>query len=363
MIIHQTLCDLFPPASFDPAAALPLTPADFIGHVLVPEAAVRLIMEDLALGRADAIKTLRESVEYGVAMFPADEGEGGRGEGDGDTSVLTAGERIIMERARARRKELEEEERREAEEERRAQSRAGQTDTEPDMDVEDHAPPSSSQSTKPKPRLVSRRKPPSSEKPRASRTTSRSRSRSKASESDDGVIDVSSDTGHSTDASRSGADKRRRKARDEPPSSKSDAPTDPGGVTPKPKPRPRPRAIGRAALGAAASQPDVRSSQRAEVDVRMPASDPPIPLHDDDDGVSSSSQSVQFLSWDRKPLSKVRRGQTEGPVDATPRPKARLLRESETGKSLASSSEPTRDDAGARPRYPLQMAKERRQER
>ncbi|KAI0357987.1 hypothetical protein OH77DRAFT_1374221, partial [Trametes cingulata] len=75
VIIHQTLCDLFPPASFDPAAALPLTPADFIAHVLVPEAALNLIMEDLKLDRADALKTLRESVEYGVAMFPADEGE------------------------------------------------------------------------------------------------------------------------------------------------------------------------------------------------------------------------------------------------------------------------------------------------
>ncbi|KAI9067967.1 hypothetical protein FKP32DRAFT_1538104, partial [Trametes sanguinea] len=77
VIIHQTLCDLFPPASFDPVAALPLTPADFIAHVLVPEAALNLIMEDLNLPRADALKTLRDSVEYGVAMFPVDEGESG----------------------------------------------------------------------------------------------------------------------------------------------------------------------------------------------------------------------------------------------------------------------------------------------
>ncbi|OSD04878.1 hypothetical protein PYCCODRAFT_1348475, partial [Trametes coccinea BRFM310] len=77
MIIHQTLCDFFPPASFDPIAALPLTPADFIAHVLVPEAALNLIMEDLDLPRGDALKTLRDSVEYGVAMFPVDEGENG----------------------------------------------------------------------------------------------------------------------------------------------------------------------------------------------------------------------------------------------------------------------------------------------
>lgn len=81
VIIHQTLCDLFPPASFDPAAALPLTPADFIGHVLVPEAAVNLITEDLGLSRADAITTLRESVEYGVAMFPATRAKAGRATG------------------------------------------------------------------------------------------------------------------------------------------------------------------------------------------------------------------------------------------------------------------------------------------
>ncbi|KAI0331662.1 hypothetical protein GY45DRAFT_1275558, partial [Cubamyces sp. BRFM 1775] len=82
VIIHQTLCDLFPPASFDPAAALPLTPADFIAHVLVPEAALNLIMEDLNLSRSDALKTLRDSVEYGVAMFPVDEGEGGKDVGN-----------------------------------------------------------------------------------------------------------------------------------------------------------------------------------------------------------------------------------------------------------------------------------------
>ncbi|KAI0676101.1 RTC4-like domain-containing protein, partial [Trametes maxima] len=112
MIVHQTLCNLFPPTTFDAAAALPLTPADFISHVLVPEAALNLIMEDLNLSRGDALRTLRESVEYGVAMFPADEGEGGKG----DSDVLGVGEKIVMERARARRKELEEEERREEEE-------------------------------------------------------------------------------------------------------------------------------------------------------------------------------------------------------------------------------------------------------
>ncbi|EJF64057.1 hypothetical protein DICSQDRAFT_81010, partial [Dichomitus squalens LYAD-421 SS1] len=121
VIIHQTLCDLFPPADFHPDATLPLTPSDFISLVLVPEAAMRLIMEDLSLPRDQAIETLRESVEYGVAMFPVDEGEGEAGSNNssakgGGQLVVGAGEQMFMERARVRRKELEEEERMEAEE-------------------------------------------------------------------------------------------------------------------------------------------------------------------------------------------------------------------------------------------------------
>ena len=111
VIIHQTLCDMFPPAGFHPDATLPLTPADFISLVLVPEAAVRLIMEDLSLLREEAIETLRESVEYGVAMFSVDEGEGETGSAKGGGKlVVGAGEQMFMDRARARREELEEEE-------------------------------------------------------------------------------------------------------------------------------------------------------------------------------------------------------------------------------------------------------------
>lgn len=310
-------------------------------------------MEDLGLSRAEAITTLRESVEYGVAMFPADEGEGGKG--DGDTSILTAGERIIMERARARRKELEEEERREEEEERRAQ----QTDTVSDVDMDaTGAPSSSSERTKPKPRPVQKRKPPSSDKPRAPRAASRARSTSKAPESGEGVIELSSDTGGSTDVSRSSTTKRRRKARDSPPSSKSDAPTDPGAATPRPKPKPRPRPVGRAALGAA-SQPDMRDIRGAKVDMREPASDPIVP-HDDDEDPS-------FMPRDRKPASQARRGQTESSVNATPRPKPRSVRPATTETAVPGSSDVNAlkpsSSAGAMSRAPLQIARERRQER
>lgn len=99
MVIHQTIYDLFPPQSFPPSSTLPITPTEFIQLVLVPEAAVSLIMEDLSQTREQAILTLRESAEYGVAMFPYDQDDAG-----GDV-----GENIIKERARARRQQLKEE--------------------------------------------------------------------------------------------------------------------------------------------------------------------------------------------------------------------------------------------------------------
>lgn len=129
VIIHQTIYNLFPPSSFDPTLIIPLTPTEFIQRILVPEAAVGLIMEDLKLDpdderqKAKAVKILRESAAYGVAMFPdADtndgggsgksalikEGKGERNEEDWSTGV---GDEIVKERARLRRRELEEEER------------------------------------------------------------------------------------------------------------------------------------------------------------------------------------------------------------------------------------------------------------
>lgn len=92
----------------------------------MPEAAVGLIMEDRGADinderkRAKAIATLRESVAYGVAMFPdADTSVGGKGsnaglvtgkKGRGEWN-MGVGDEIVKERARARRRELEEEER------------------------------------------------------------------------------------------------------------------------------------------------------------------------------------------------------------------------------------------------------------
>ncbi|KAG2040111.1 RTC4-like domain-containing protein [Suillus americanus] len=110
LIIHQTLYNLFPFSSFEPSSIAPLTPAEFIQLVLVPEAAVGLIMQDLHLDRDEAIVTLRESSQYGVAMFP-DTGCGkGTALGDDDDDDEGVADRIVMERAKARRLELEEEE-------------------------------------------------------------------------------------------------------------------------------------------------------------------------------------------------------------------------------------------------------------
>ncbi|KAF4569831.1 hypothetical protein EYR40_008811 [Pleurotus pulmonarius] len=133
-IIHQALYSLFPPSSIDPASVTPLAPNEFISRVLVPEVAVALIMEDRRLkgdkGKAEAVKILRESAAYGVAMFPEDGGDwaqaersrlSSRGKGKGKATRKKTGpsegndfeigvaDKIVMERARKRRMEVEEE--------------------------------------------------------------------------------------------------------------------------------------------------------------------------------------------------------------------------------------------------------------
>ncbi|KAF9485536.1 hypothetical protein BDN70DRAFT_795754, partial [Pholiota conissans] len=79
VIIHQTLYNMFPLDEMDPAPILPLTANEFVQRVLVPEVALHLIMEDKKLsgdvGVKKALKILRDSSAYGVAMFPEDGGE------------------------------------------------------------------------------------------------------------------------------------------------------------------------------------------------------------------------------------------------------------------------------------------------
>ncbi|KAH0582517.1 hypothetical protein H2248_010458 [Termitomyces sp. 'cryptogamus'] len=112
VIIHQTLYDLFPPASIDPDLVSPLTASEFLQRIMVPEIGVRLIMQDMNLDVSqmrDAVKILRESANYGVAMFPVDEGE--EEGGDSDDAGLGAADMIVMKRAMKRRKQLDADER------------------------------------------------------------------------------------------------------------------------------------------------------------------------------------------------------------------------------------------------------------
>ncbi|KAK0444835.1 RTC4-like domain-containing protein, partial [Armillaria borealis] len=74
VIIHQTLFNLFPPASIHPDQVKPLTPNEFTQRILVPEVAARLIRQDMGVSPSKAVKILRESASYGVAMFPEDGG-------------------------------------------------------------------------------------------------------------------------------------------------------------------------------------------------------------------------------------------------------------------------------------------------
>lgn len=110
MIIHQALFTLFPPSSMDTRLIKPFTPTEFIELVLVPEVAVRLIMEDNDLDPDDkehnlrAVNIMRESAQYGVSMFPDPDTNGDkRGVHDG---VRNAADDIAVERATARRQEL-----------------------------------------------------------------------------------------------------------------------------------------------------------------------------------------------------------------------------------------------------------------
>lgn len=107
VIIHQTLYSMFPLSDFDPNLTVPLTPNEFVQRILVPEVATALIMQDMDLDKREAIRTLRDSAAYGVAMFP-DTCGGASGSGGG--AGAAAGDKIVKDRAKKRRKQLEAEE-------------------------------------------------------------------------------------------------------------------------------------------------------------------------------------------------------------------------------------------------------------
>ncbi|KAG6866035.1 hypothetical protein C0993_007677 [Termitomyces sp. T159_Od127] len=101
------LYDLFPLASIDPDLVSPLTASEFLQRILVPEIGARLIMQDMDLDESqmrDAVRILRESANYGVCMFPVDDGE--EDEEVLDNAELGAADMIVMKRAMKRRQQL-----------------------------------------------------------------------------------------------------------------------------------------------------------------------------------------------------------------------------------------------------------------
>ncbi|KAJ7792855.1 hypothetical protein B0H14DRAFT_2928968 [Mycena olivaceomarginata] len=68
-VIHRTLTGIFDEKMLVRCPG-DLEPGEFWWKVLMPEAALRLIMEDFACGKEDAELIRRESCHYGVSMFP-----------------------------------------------------------------------------------------------------------------------------------------------------------------------------------------------------------------------------------------------------------------------------------------------------
>ena len=89
-VIFHTLSELFPPTDMPARNTVPLSGEQFLRFMLVPEACVSLIMEDLGQTRSEALLTRAASVAYGRDMFP-----------EGDNDLV---EEILLRRIRARRK-------------------------------------------------------------------------------------------------------------------------------------------------------------------------------------------------------------------------------------------------------------------
>jgi hypothetical protein len=72
MILDITLTSMFPKGSFD-ITFQPLSYNTLIREVLVREAALLLIQEDLGFDRVKALKTLNSSDDYGTMLHPGDD--------------------------------------------------------------------------------------------------------------------------------------------------------------------------------------------------------------------------------------------------------------------------------------------------
>ncbi|OCH96355.1 hypothetical protein OBBRIDRAFT_787434 [Obba rivulosa] len=318
VIINQAIYDMFPPSSFDPDAVLPLTPTNFIQLILVPEAAVSLIMEDMHQTRAEAVVTLQESAEYGVAMFPDDHTEG--------STAIEAGEQIVMDRALARRKVLEVEERLE-EEMFKAQENSSQQ---------------AKQKRKPRPRPVEKGAATGSEADYASEPKLRTRQASRrlmGSQVTESSSDEDDNGGTSDDYIPGAAQKRKRKNKPSTSSAKagskaprSTVPSDSETVVQE-KPRPKPRPVFR----------EAKSSQSQGKETGKEKENAPS---------ASESDSGSPDVWRMPPSNQQARARQVNHDDATPRPV-------KTSRSSSITSTTAAVGTGRKALLPLQAARER----
>lgn len=90
-VIFHTLSELFPLTDIPTTMTTPLSGEQFLRLILVPEASLSLIMEDLGQTRPQALLTRSASVLYGEGMFP-----------EGDNDVVDG---ILIRRIRAQKQE------------------------------------------------------------------------------------------------------------------------------------------------------------------------------------------------------------------------------------------------------------------
>ncbi|KAH9924827.1 RTC4-like domain-containing protein [Amylocystis lapponica] len=341
VIIHQTIYNLFPLTSFDSDATLPLTPTDFVQLILVPEAAVALIMEDLGQDRATAINTLRDSAEYGVAMFPDDHTDG--------AAAVAAGDQIVMERAKARRKELEEEERLE-------DALWGSLEGAP-------LPLEGSRGSRKSSRVASRAKTESETSEAEQSSTARGKRKTRApgkppvirADEDDVIMltdSASSGTDTRSGKARGGAERSRPKPRKKThsvaASSSMDVGLSEGANHGQPRPvRPRPRQIGRgleasqnASQGPVKEKENARKNDGTDTDVQE-HSPPP-----------STQPVVPYVRWDDKGTAHFSSPRESSDLEATPRPKL-------TSRTSSMSSTTATVGLERKALLPLQVARER----
>ncbi|KZW04317.1 hypothetical protein EXIGLDRAFT_599245 [Exidia glandulosa HHB12029] len=77
MVLHRAVLGLYPDGSVEGRRGVyaPLTARTFFVSVLIPEAALALIMADTGDNRAGALKTMRDSSNYGMLQFPDEDDE------------------------------------------------------------------------------------------------------------------------------------------------------------------------------------------------------------------------------------------------------------------------------------------------